>query len=95
MFVILCTQIFPVSSQLPLGQVPQTLTECTYLSAVLVLCQGPREHEDPVADGNHVLGLVYVCAGRQIQSWLSFSKERIHFNVTLVNAHYRNEMKTT
>lgn len=93
MFVVLCTQILPVSSQLPLGQVPQTITEGTYLSAVWVLCQGPREPDESNGRWDHVLGLVYVCAGGQIRAWLSFSKERIHFNVTLVNAHYRNEIK--
>lgn len=92
MFVILCTQILPVSSQLPLGQVPQTIRECTYLSAVLVLCQGSKEHDE--SNGRwEPRACSGICMCGQANPVVSFSKERIHFNVTLVNAQYRNEIK--
>lgn len=92
MFVVLCTQILPVSSQLPPGQVPQTIR--VYL---LVCCVSPVPRTKGARWIQWQTGprawSGYVCAGGQIRACLSFSKERIHFNVTLGNAHYRNEIK--
>ena len=60
MFVILCTQIFRISCQLPLELIPWTIR--MYFYAVIILCQELSTMQ-PVTGGNHMLGLVNVHGG--------------------------------
>ena len=61
MFVILCTQIFRISCQLPLELIPWTIR--MYFYAVITLCQ-ELSAMHPVTDGNHMLGLLNVHGGK-------------------------------
>lgn len=91
MSVILCTQIFPVSCQLPLGQIPQAIR--ADLSAISVLCQGSGAHDESSGRWEPHAWPGVCTHSKQTQSRLSLSKERINFNVTLANAKYQNQIK--